>query len=75
MSIPFSVFCIGVAFALSWYWGRSLKNGKILVGIRGGREAWLVRREDAVSYWIMMALVAVAVIGLLGLSVRGWISS
>jgi hypothetical protein len=68
MIIP-AVFFGAIGAAIGWYAWRGIVTGKILVGIRGNRgdwvETWFVRREDPVSFWIAISLVAFVSIGML----------
>jgi hypothetical protein len=61
MNVLHTVIFLAIAFVVGWYAWRGLKRGRILVGIRGGRETWMVRSEDPTSYWIVMLLLFVAV--------------
>jgi hypothetical protein len=61
MTVFHTVIFLPTAFFLGRYVWRGIKRGRILVGIRGGRETWMVRSEDAVSYWIVMFLLSVVV--------------
>jgi hypothetical protein len=64
-AVGFLVAACGVGL----YVWRGFKNGKILVGIRGGLETWMVRSEDSISYWIVMFMFLVVVVGLVWLAV------
>jgi hypothetical protein len=71
MIIP-AVFFGAIGVAIGWYAWRGIVTGKILVGIRGSRagwnspvETWFVRREDPVSFWIAISLVALVSLGTL----------
>jgi hypothetical protein len=61
MNVLYTVIFLAIAFVVGWYAWRGLKRGRILVGIRGGRETWIVRSEDPASYWIVMLLLSVAI--------------
>jgi hypothetical protein len=61
MNVLHTVIFLAIAFVLGWWaWG-GFKRGRILVGIGSAGEAWMVRSEDAVSYWIVMLLISAAV--------------
>jgi hypothetical protein len=63
MNVLNTAIVLAIAFVVGWYAWRGLKRGRILVGIRGGRETWMVRSEDPVSYWIVMLLLSVVIAG------------
>jgi hypothetical protein len=74
MIIP-AIFFGAVGVAIGWYAWRAIATGKILVGIRGSRqgwdnrvETWFVRREDPVSFWIAVSLVALVSVSALVLA-------
>ena len=71
LTILKAVVFLASAFAVGIYAWRGLRKGKILVGIRGGREAWMMRREDPVSYWIVMLLCALVIGALLWMAIHG----
>jgi len=54
-----------LALAVGWYAWRGFKKGRIMVGIRGNSETSMIRREDPISYWVVMFLFAVVVTTLL----------
>jgi hypothetical protein len=58
-----AIFFGAIGAGIGWYAWRGIATGKILVGIRGGLETWFVRREDPVSFWIAISLVAFASVG------------
>jgi hypothetical protein len=75
MNILHTPIFLAVAFVLGRYVWRGLKRGRILVGIRGGRETWMVRSEDPVSYWIVMLLLSVAIAISCCLAVGAWVQA
>ena len=65
-----TVLYAALAIAIGWYAWRGVATGKILVSIRGGVPSWFVRREDPVSFWIVIALLALAAAGLMTMAVN-----
>jgi hypothetical protein len=60
-----------LAFAIGIYTWRGLRKGKILVGIRGGRKTWMVRKDDPVSFWIVILLLGFAAATILWVAISG----
>jgi hypothetical protein len=67
------VIFLVIAFVLGRYVWKGFKRGRIMVGIGGAGEAWLVRSEDPASYWIGMLLLSVAVALLCYLAAGPWV--
>jgi hypothetical protein len=61
MNVLHTVIFLAIAFVLARHMWRGLWRGRILVGIGSAGEAWMVRSEDPVSYWIVMLLLSVAI--------------
>jgi hypothetical protein len=64
LTILRAVGLLAAACVVGLYAWRGFRNGKILVGIRGGIETWMARREDPISYWIVIFLFLVVVAAL-----------
>ena len=65
-----TILLVASAIAIGWYAWRGVAAGKILVAIRGGIESWFVRREDPVSFWIIIALLVFAATMLVTMALR-----
>ena len=54
------VFFAALAFVIGRYALRGLLNGRILLGIKGGRENWADRKLTPTLFWFWVVNVAFA---------------
>jgi hypothetical protein len=73
MNVLQTVILLAIAFVLGRHVWRGFKRGRILVGIGSAGEAWMVRSEDPVSYWIVMLLFSVAIAVLCYAAAGPWV--
>jgi hypothetical protein len=62
---------LALALVVGFYTWNGIRKGRILVGMRGGRETWMVRRDDPISFWIVIGLCGLATTAIVWIGLRG----
>ncbi len=66
-----TIILLAIGIAVGIYAWRGIRQGKIWVGTRGGREVWMVRSQDPVSYWAIIVLLCFAAVSIFWVAITG----